>query len=213
VTPPGATVFLVDDDPGVLKALARLLRVSGHEVRAFASPQAFLSEHDPSAPGCLVLDVAMPELNGLDLQQNLAASGVERAVVFISGQGDIRASVRAMKLGAVDFLTKPFDDGQLLAAVQAAIERDELMRRHRAGRQAVARKLATLTAREREVLEHLVAGQLNKHTAAALGTVEKTIKVHRGRIMRKMGAVSLVDLVRMADLAGVRPAPPQSPRG
>jgi len=120
VIPTGGTVFLVDDDPGVLKALTRLLRVSGHEVRAFASPQAFLSEHDPAAPGCLVLDVAMPLRSGLEVQQDLAASGVERAVVFISGQGDVPTSVRAMKAGAVDFLTKPFDDSQLLAAVQAA---------------------------------------------------------------------------------------------
>ncbi len=212
VIPTGGTVFLVDDDPGVLKALTRLLRVSGREVRAFASPQAFLSEHDPAAPGCLVLDVAMPLRSGLEVQQDLAASGVERAVVFISGQGDVPTSVRAMKAGAVDFLTKPFDDSQLLAAVQAAIERDDVMRRTRAERQAVERKLATLTSRERQVLEHLVAGRLNKHIAAALGTVEKTIKVHRGRIMHKMGATSLVDLVRMADLAGIRPAPALSPR-
>jgi FixJ family two-component response regulator len=148
----------------------------------------------------------MPHTSGLDLQQDLAASGDERAVVFITGHGDVATSVRAMKAGAVDFLTKPFDDGQLLAAVEAAIERDDLMRRTRVERRGVERKLAMLTSRERQVLEHLVAGQLNKHVAADLGTVEKTIKVHRGRIMRKMGAASLVELVRMADLAGIRPA-------
>jgi len=176
-------------------------------VRAFASQQEFLGQHDPSAPGCLVLDVAMPEKNGLELQQELAASGDERAVVFITGQGDISTSVRAMKAGAVDFLTKPFNDTELLQAVQAAMDRDARMRHDRAERREVERKLATLTLRERQVLEHVVAGQLNKHIAADLGTVEKTIKVHRGRIMQKMGAASLVELVRMTDLAGIRPAP------
>ena len=208
---PGGTVFLVDDDPGVLRALTRLLRASGREVRAFASQQEFLGQHDPDAPGCLVLDVAMPERSGLELQRDLVASGAERAVVFITGQGDIPTSVQAMKAGAVDFLTKPFNDVELLAAVQAAIDRDALMRRHRAEREETARRLATLTLRERQVLEHVVAGQLNKHIAASLGTVEKTIKVHRGRIMQKMGAASLVELVRMADLAGIRPAPVPSP--
>ena len=204
---PGGTVFLVDDDPGVLRALTRLLRASGREVRAFASQREFLGQHDPAAPGCLVLDVAMPERNGLDLHCDLAASGNERAVVFITGQADVPTSVRAMKAGAVDFLTKPFDDAQLLAAVQAAIDRDALMRRDRTERREVERKLATLTLRERQVLAHVVAGQLNKHIAADLGTVEKTIKVLRGRVMQKMGAASVVELVRMTDLAGIRPAP------
>jgi FixJ family two-component response regulator len=208
---PAGTVFLVDDDPGVLRALTRLLRASGREVRAFASPQEFLGQHDPDAPGCLVLDVAMPERSGLELQRDLAASGSERAVVFITGHGDVPTSVQAMKAGAVDFLTKPFNDVELLAAVQAAIDRDALMRRNRAEREEIARKLATLTLREHQVLEHVVAGELNKHIAASLGTVEKTIKVHRGRIMQKMGAASLVDLVRMADLAGIRPAPAHPP--
>jgi FixJ family two-component response regulator len=208
---PGGTVFLVDDDPSVLRALTRLLRASGREVRAFASQQEFLGQHDPDAPGCLVLDVAMPERSGLELQRDLVASGAERAVVFITGHGDIPTSVQAMKAGAVDFLTKPFNDVDLLAAVQAALDRDTLMRRRRAEREQVARKLATLTLRERQVLEHVVAGQLNKHIASALGTVEKTVKVHRGRIMQKMGAASLVELVRMADLAGIRPAPAHPP--
>jgi FixJ family two-component response regulator len=205
--PPVGTVFLVDDDPGVLRALTRLLRASGREVRAFSSPDEFLEQHDPAAPGCLVLDVVLPQRNGLDLQRDLAASGADRAVVFITGAGDILTSVRAMKAGAVDFLIKPFEDGQLLAAVQAAIEKDDRMRRTRSEKGLVQRKLASLTSREREVLEHVVAGQLNKHIASDLGTVEKTIKVHRGRIMRKMEAASLVELVRMADLAGIRPAP------
>jgi len=205
VTPEG-TVFLVDDDPGVLRALTRLLRASGRDVRAFSSPDEFLEQHDPAAPGCLVLDVVLPHKNGLDLQRDLADSGADRAVVFITGGGDIPTSVRAMKAGAVDFLIKPFEDGQLLAAVQAALEKDERMRRARAERRAAERKLASLTSRERQVLEHVVTGQLNKHIASELGTVEKTIKVHRGRIMQKMGAGSLVELVRLADAAGIRPA-------
>jgi FixJ family two-component response regulator len=206
------TVFVVDDDPAVLKALTRLLLASGREVQAYSSPREFFDRHDRVAPGCLVLDVAMPGWSGLDLQQELAASGAERPVVFITGQGDIPTSVRAMKAGAVDFLTKPFDEAQLLAAVQAAIEKDALTRQTRAERRKVEDRLATLTSRERQVLEHVVAGQLNKHIAADLGTVEKTVKVHRGRLMRKMGAVSLVDLVRMAGLAGIRPSPAQRPR-
>jgi len=205
VTPAAGTVFLVDDDPGVLKALTRLLRASGREVRAFASPEEFLSGHDPAIPGCLLFDVVMPGRDGLELHRELAASGIERAVVFISGQGDVPTSVRAMKAGAVDFLAKPFDDHELLSAVEIAIEKDELLRRIRAERTSIQNRLATLTLRERQVLEHVVSGQLNKHIAAELGTVEKTVKVHRGRIMRKMGAGSLVELVRLADLAGIRP--------
>jgi len=205
----GGTVYLVDDDPGVLRALTRLLRSSGREVQAFASSEAFLTAHDPAAPGCLVLDVAMPGKNGLELQRDLAAAGVDRAVVFITGYGDIPTSVRAMKAGAVDFLSKPFEDSQFLAAVEAAIDRDLDSRRSSGERRAVEQKVASLTSRERQVLEHVVAGQLNKHIAADLGTVEKTVKVHRGRIMRKMGAGSLAELVRMADLAGVRPTPAQ----
>jgi FixJ family two-component response regulator len=205
----GGMVYVVDDDPGVLRALTRLLRSSGREVQAFASSEAFLMAHDPAAPGCLVLDVAIPGKNGLELQRDLAAAGVDRAVVFITGYGDIPTSVRAMKAGAVDFLSKPFEDSQFLAAVEAAIDRDLDSRRSSGERRAVEEKVASLTSRERQVLEHVVAGQLNKHIAADLGTVEKTVKVHRGRIMRKMGAGSLAELVRMADLAGVRPTPAQ----
>jgi FixJ family two-component response regulator len=208
---PAGTVFVVDDDAGVRKALTRLLRAAGRDVRAFASPREFLGQHDPSEPGCLILDVALPEQNGLDFQRELAASGAARPVVFISGQGDIPTSVKAMKAGAVDFLTKPFDERELLAAVDAAIEQDAFTREARAEQRRVEDRLAKLTLREREVLEHVVAGQLNKHIAASLGTVEKTVKVHRGRIMRKMGAASLVELVRMADLAGIRPSLPAPP--
>ena len=203
------TVFIVDDDSGVIRALSRLLKSRGYETESFTSSREFLEQHDAALPGCAVLDLSMPDLNGLELQQALTREGaVPRPIIFLTGRGDIPTSVQAMKAGAVDFLAKPFNDVELLAAVQAAIDRDALMRRQRADREEVARKLATLTLREREVLEHVVAGQLNKHIAASLGTVEKTIKVHRGRIMQKMGAASLVELVRMADMAGIPPAPP-----
>jgi FixJ family two-component response regulator len=200
---PASKVFLVDDDPAVLKALRRLLRAAGFEVCAYASAPAFLEEHDAAAPGCAVVDLAMPGLTGLELQRVLASSGCERPIVFITGRGDIPASVQAMKAGAVDFLTKPFDDKVLLSAIRAALEKDQRARQLRTNLQLVEQRLARLTPREREVLTHIVAGQLNKQIAAVLGTVEKTIKVHRARVMEKMEAKSLADLVRMAERVGV----------
>lgn len=205
------TVLVVDDDPAVLKALERLLRTEGYQVRAFSSPSAFLSAHDLEAPGCVVLDLSMPEATGLELQEKLAALGDERAVVFISGHGDILSSVRAMKGGAVDFLTKPFDDVDFLAAVKAAIGRDLHQRAMRAERSAIRERLAALTAREHEVLLHVVAGRINKQIASDLGTVEKTIKVHRARVMDKMGVTSVAELARLCERAGIGAAPPQLP--
>jgi len=215
-----ATVFLVDDDPSILRALTRLLRAGGHQVSAFRSPRDFLAQHDAAVPGCVVLDLAMPGLNGLELQTALAAAGCQRPIVFISGHGDVPSSVRAMKAGAVDFLTKPVSEENLLAAIQRAIERDRLMRDARAQLQAIGERLNRLTPREREVLQHVVAGQLNKQIAADLGTVEKTVKVHRSRVMVKMGVRSLADLVRMAERIGLAaitaysdspPHPPDTP--
>ena len=203
-------VFLVDDDPAVLKALKRLLRAAGFEVCAYASALAFLEEHDAATPGCAVVDLAMPGLTGLELQRLLASSGCERPIIFITGRGDIPASVQAMKAGAVDFLTKPLDDTVLLAAIRAALEKDQRIRRSRTDLQMVEQRLARLTPREREVLTHIIAGQLNKQIAAVLGTVEKTIKVHRARVMEKMEAKSLADLVRMAERAGVATSDPRA---
>ena len=198
-----ATVFLVDDDASVLKGLRRLLAAAGLQAAAFESPQQFLEHYDPAAPGCLVLDVAMPGLNGLDLQQELAARGSTLPIVFLTGHGDVPTSVRAMKRGAADFLTKPVDENDLLAAIRSAFEKDRAIRKTRAETTEIEQRLATLTPREREVLAHIVAGKRNKQVAGELGTVEKTIKVHRARVMEKMQARSLAELVRLAERAGI----------
>ena len=190
-------VSVVDDDALVLKSLDRLLRSVGYSVRTFSSGQAFLEFRSEGAPGCIVIDLSMPGLNGLELQQALAKKADSRPVVFISGQGDVPATVKAMKAGAVDFLTKPFDEKQLIGAVNAAVEKDRASRETQSERAAVDARLSTLTPREREVLELVVAGRLNKQIAAALGTAEKTVKVHRASMMRKMQADSLADLVRV----------------
>ena len=204
---PEPTVFLVDDEASVLKALSRLLRSAGLNTEAFRSPEDFLQHYDPHAPGCLVLDVAMPGLNGLDLQRALADKGSELPIIFLTARGDIPMSVQAMKQGAVDFLTKPANDEDLLAAIRAAIDKDRASRQAGVERSRILRQLAMLTPREREVLHHIIAGKLNKQVAADLGIVEKTIKVHRARVMKKMNVRSLAELVRVAEHAGIKPAP------
>lgn len=203
MTESAPTVLVIDDDPSVLKALARLLRSIEVNVATFASPQEFLEHYEPGIHGCLVLDVAMPKLNGLELQQKLAARGNELPVIFLTGHGDIPMSVQAMKQGAVDFLTKPVHDQDLIVAIHAAIEKNRLNRRTHTELNEIREKLATLTPREREVLDHVVSGRLNKQIAADLGTVEKTIKVHRGHLMTKLKVRSLADLVRLAERAGI----------
>jgi FixJ family two-component response regulator len=200
-----ATVFLVDDDPAVLKGLARLLRSASCEVAVFSSAQEFIAGDHLSQPGCLILDVEMPGLTGVELQQALAGRHSALPIIFLTGHGDIDMGVRAMKLGAVDFLTKPVDADVLLEAVRDAIERSRVIVAARAAMDEIERLLATLTPREREVLPLVVSGQLNKQVAARLGTVEKTIKVHRGRMMRKLGMRTVQDLVRLAERAGIRP--------
>ena len=197
------TVYVVDDDPDVLKAIDRLLESIGLNVATFSSPRQFLEVYDGNAPGCLVLDLALPGLNGLDVQRVLEQRGSALPIVFLTGRGDIAASVQAMKQGAADFLTKPIDDTALLTAVRDALARDRALRPAQLERERIAKSLAMLTERERQVLELIVAGRLNKQIAAELGTTEKTIKFHRGNLMRKMGARVVADLVRLADRAGV----------
>ncbi|MBR0696627.1 response regulator transcription factor [Bradyrhizobium lablabi] len=194
------TVYLVDDDPGVLQALSRLLRTGGYDVRPYSSPQMFLEEHDMAVCGCAVLDLSMPGLDGLEIQRVLtAASGYHRPVVFVTGKGDIPTSVRAMKAGAIDFLTKPVQDKDLFEAVSRAKAREAESRRLQSEKESIQAKFSNLTPREREVFAHVVAGRLNKQIAADLGTVEKTIKVHRSRMMEKLGIRTVADLVRMAE--------------
>ena len=202
--PPQETVFVVDDDPAILKSVSRLLRSAHLNARTFTSPAEFLDGFDASSSGCLVLDLSMPGLDGLELQQALTARGNQLPVLFVTGRGDIGKSVRAMKHGAEDFLTKPVDEADLLRAVRQALARNRSERNERAELDELRRRLASLTPREREVLEGVVAGQLNKQVAGSLGAALKTIKVHRGRMMEKMGAKSLAELVRMADRLGVR---------
>jgi FixJ family two-component response regulator len=197
------TVFVIDDDPSVLKSLARLLRSVELNVATFVTPEEFLDQFEPGIQGCLVLDFAMPKLNGLELQQELAARDNELPIIFLTGHGDIPMSVQAMKQGAIDFLTKPVHDQDLIEAVHAAIEKDRMLQETRAELNEIRNKLSTLTPREREVLDHVVSGRLNKQIAADLGTVEKTIKVHRGHLMTKLKVRSLADLVRLAERAGI----------
>jgi FixJ family two-component response regulator len=204
----GFTTFLVDDDPAVLKSITRLLNAAGYKTKSFSSPQEFLSSHDPAIPGCAIIDLVMSELDGLHLQQALIDTGSERPIIFLTGKGDISTSVRAMKAGAVDFLTKPVKREALFAAVVRAANVDAAKRQKRNESKSIVERLGTLTHREREVLEYVIAGRLNKQIAASLGTVEKTIKVHRGRMMAKLGVRSVADLVRLADKAGIVPAHP-----
>jgi FixJ family two-component response regulator len=198
-----ALVFVVDDDAPMRESLKNLLRSVGLRVEAFASAQEFLHSPRPDVPGCLVLDVRLPGLSGLDLQQQMAESDRDMPIIFITGHGDIPMTVQAMKAGAVEFLTKPFRDQALLDAVQHALERDRQARQQRARSEALRRRYRLLTLREREVMAGVVAGLLNKQIAAELGTSEAAVKVHRQHVMAKMGASSLADLVRMADRLGI----------
>lgn len=196
-------VYVVDDDPSVRRSLARLIRSEGFRVETFAQAQDFLDRKEGTDPSCLVLDVNLPGLSGLDLQRELSSRGYSMPIVFITGYGTIPMSVQAMKGGAVEFLEKPVNDQVLLKAIHQAVEKDRQMKRQYNERKEIQQRLASLTPREREVLPLVVSGMLNKQVALRLGTTEKTIKVHRARIMEKMRADSLADLVRLAQIAGV----------
>jgi FixJ family two-component response regulator len=200
----------------VLKALSRLVHAKGYPVQSFGSAEAFLAQYDPAIPGCAIFDVSMPGLDGIGLQAALTAGGTQMPIIFVTGKGDIPTSVRAMKAGAIDFLTKPVSDTDLFQAVTRAREQDTRIRQSDAEVSKVESRIAALTPREREVLDHVVAGRLNKQIAADLGTVEKTIKVHRSRMMEKMGVRMVADLVRMVEKAN-RPTaskglPPVGPK-
>jgi FixJ family two-component response regulator len=198
-------VFVVDDDPGVRRSLSRVLREAGFEVRCYESAESFLARPQATARGCLVLDVTMPGLDGLALQRRLSDGGKKMPIVFLTGYGDIPMSVRAIKAGASDFLTKPVASETLVAAVRAAIELDSAVQRAEDEAAELARRFGSLTAREREVLAALVDGRLNKQIATDLGVVEQTVKFHRARIMQRMGARTVAELMHMAAKAGVRP--------
>jgi len=197
------TVFIVDDDARLIKALSRLLRIKGYDVQSYTSPHEFLANHDATIPGCAILDLAMPGLDGLELQQALTIGGSHRPVIFLSGKGDIPTTVRAMRAGAIDFLTKPMSNQVLLAAIARAQEQDAKTRHIDTELASIEAKIATLTPRQREVLAHVVAGRLNKQIAGDLGTVLNTIKLHRGAVMRKLGVRTVAELVRMAQKAGI----------
>jgi FixJ family two-component response regulator len=201
---PEPVIAIVDDDPSVRRGLQRLIRSAGWKAETFASAQEFLARPRAALPSCLILDLQMPGLSGLDLQKRITEVELGVPIVFLTGHGDIPASVQAMKAGAVEFLTKPVDEQELLYAIQQAVERDRRTRLQRVAMSGLRERYTSLTAREREVMQCVISGMLNKQIAAELNITEDTVKFHRGHIMRKMRADSLADLVRMAGDLGIR---------
>jgi len=200
-----ATVFVIDDDASIRKSLSRLLRSAGYTSETFSSAEEFLRREHFDGVGCILLDVKMPGLSGMNLQEELNKADYHMPIVFVTGHGDIPMSVEAMKKGAVDFLTKPFDDKELLHAVRGAIEKDRNARAEHAEVHEIRRRIELLTLRENEILRYVVTGMLNKQIALELGIAEKTVKVHRGRIMEKLCVDSVAELVRLAEKAGIKP--------
>src|SRR5213596_2693875 len=211
MTEPAPTVFVVDDDPSVRRAIKRLVGSVGLEVELFESAQEFLRSKRADAPSCLVLDIRLPGISGLDFQRQLAEANIHIPIIFITAHGDIPMTVRAMKAGAVEFLTKPFRDQDLLDAIQIALERDRTRRVQETEVAKLRERYESLTPREREVMPLVVFGLLNKQIAAEIGASEATVKVHRSQLMRKMGAESVADLVRMAAEMGIPAAKPKGP--
>jgi FixJ family two-component response regulator len=207
-----ATIFIVDDEEGIRRCLQRLLTAHDYQVRAFESGHHFLLEHDSTVPGCVLLDLALPGMTGLQVQDALRDAGIDRPIIFITGQGDVPSSVRALKRGAVDFISKPVGEAELLEAINVALERDSALREQRSATTQVQQRVASLTKREREVLLRVVTGRLNKQIAGELGTQERTIKVHRARVMRKMGVRTLADLVHLASRIGIGASGPVTER-
>jgi FixJ family two-component response regulator len=206
MTPLTPTVFIVDDDTSARRGLTRLVRVSGLAAESFASAGDFLAAGCSDRPGCMVLDVQMPEMTGPELQEALAEVDCGLPIIFLSAHGDVPTTAAVMKKGAVDFLTKPVDCDDLLTAIERAIATDSARRTEQAAVESIAARVATLTPREHEVMIHVITGMLNKQTAVALGISEETIKIHRGRVMHKLNVVSVAELVRLCEQAGIAPA-------
>jgi FixJ family two-component response regulator len=204
------TVFIIDDDPSARRGLTRLVRAAGMNVQKFASARDFLATGKSDGPGCILLDVRMPEMTGPELQEELGRSEYSMPIIFLSAHADVEITAQAMKQGAVDFLTKPVDRDDLLGAIRVSLAKDAENRAQRSEISTINEKIGTLTPREREVMTFVITGMLNKQIAAELGISEETVKIHRGRIMQKLDVASVAELVRLCEKAGIRPAQPYS---